>query len=174
MVTRILVRLLTLALVIPTAAAAQGPATLAPPGNSGVSQYLEVVPTDNGSRPSSSQGPAGGGLTPSQRRTLDGLGPSGRTLAAVVAATSPEPASGGHSSAVAQPRSADTGTSRPATQPAAAPSASGVRSPLSSIASAAVGSGGGGMGWLLPAVLVVTTLAFVVRGFVVWRRGRTS
>lgn len=43
-----------LALAVPATAAAQTATTNAPPGNSGLSQYLEVVPTASGNAPSRS------------------------------------------------------------------------------------------------------------------------
>ena len=82
------------ALVLPAGALAKR-TTVAPPGNSGISQYLEVVPTAAGpSPPSVGGGPVGGGqggvLTDLQRHRLDGSGPNGRTLVTVVDATAPQ------------------------------------------------------------------------------------
>jgi hypothetical protein len=76
-------------LAVPGAAAARGPIVLAPPGNSAVSQYAEVVPTARGGGMPRPPGDRGGGLTPAQRRSYASEGSDGRTLVAVTDATSP-------------------------------------------------------------------------------------
>lgn len=66
-------------LLVPTAALAHRHRhTLAPPGNSAVSQYVEDVPTAKGDRPSSTihRGGSGGGHTPQGGSPASGGGPS--------------------------------------------------------------------------------------------------
>ena len=139
----------------PAAAAAGRPRYLAPPGNSAVSQYLEVVPTPAGG---SAERPVGGGLTAAERNRLTRLGPDGRALASVVAAT----ATAG-SNAPVHRRShgrhtvgaGDTGAGSPPgpLSRAGNRAASGV--PVSSVVGAATGGAdGGGLGLLLPLAMI--------------------
>ena len=157
------------ALVLPAGALAKR-TTVAPPGNSGISQYLEVVPTAAGpSPPGVGGGPVGGGqggvLTDLQRHRLDGSGPNGRTLVTVVDATAPQqpgPAPANRSAAAtgrsgapgegASPAPAGTGTTQ-----ALPPALTGSRASL--ILDAVDGSGGGGLGGFLPAFMLVSALA---------------
>jgi hypothetical protein len=170
---------MALALVLPAAARAQRPGTLAPPGNSAVSQYLETIPTDRGggvARPLGSQGgtpsQAGGhrgALTPGERQALGRLGADGRTLEALVAETSPA----SETSQVAGAARGRTGANGPANAPAGGENGSGLDakslsgdggpSPVGLMLSAAAGRGGGGLGALLPALIGVGALAAVVR-----------
>ena len=83
--------LLALALAAPAPAPAQR-GTLAPPGNSGVDEYKETIPTSRGSRPTDSLGGGGGGgggLNPAARRSLDRLGPDGQRVAELADRTAP-------------------------------------------------------------------------------------
>ena len=87
-----LVTVATLAVALPAAAAATSPVLLAPRGNSGVTQYAEVVPTDQGATPPRAGGAAvSSPVTLAQQRRFDRLGADGRTLAAVTKATAPPP-----------------------------------------------------------------------------------
>ncbi|MHB1538003.1 MAG: hypothetical protein ACYCYN_05790, partial [Solirubrobacteraceae bacterium] len=61
----------SLAVAMPASAAA-APHRLAPPGNSGVSQYQEDVPSARGEVPSSSLGAASGAQGPAARGTPAG------------------------------------------------------------------------------------------------------
>jgi len=185
--TRVLL-LSVLALALPATAVARGRATVAPPGDSGITQYLEVVPTAQGGSPPRAAGGAGGGttggqggaLTASQQRQLNALGPDGRTLAAVVDATAPQSlgvpvpgrAANGSASSVGG-RGAGVGAraSGADSVPAASlPSASG-SSPASLMLDAAAGRGGGGLGWLLPALMLASLVGVTL---VAVRRRRTS
>jgi hypothetical protein len=164
---RILTAVLISSLAVPTAASA-ALRTIAPPGDSAVSQYVESVPTANGQRPTVSLGDQASPLTPSQRQTLDRGGVNGRTLAAVVDATSPgatgsQPGRGAHAVSGNGVRGSVS-----AGLPPDAVSGKGVRSPVSSMLAAAVGSGGG-MGILLPALMLAVVLG-VVAGIVLRRR----
>ena len=152
----------------PALAAGRGPIVLAPPGNSAVSQYVEVVPTAQGG---GIPRPPGGGseLTAAQTRAYDGLGQVGRLLVGVVAETAPAPArtvaDRTAGAASAPPRKANIGLSDVVKPP---PSGPGSRSPLSLVLSAVAGNGQGGAGFLLPGLLLV--LAFAVGAIVVLRR----
>jgi hypothetical protein len=126
---------------------------VAPPGTSGVDEYLETIPSAEGNRralPPSSGGddePTGGGggaLKRSERRELEQLGADGRRAAALAEATTP-------ADAVAAP-----GGSRPD------PAVRGIGrdGDGDGVASALTNSigGDGGMGVLLPILLVVSAL----------------
>ena len=145
---RLLCVLVGVALVVPSAASGQR--SDAPPGNSAIDEYLETVPNATGNtrpRPPGS-GNADSGLTQQQRARLERLGADGKALADAVDATAPA-----------------TGASP---KQAAPPAADG-RSPLSEVLDAAAGrDGGGGMGIVLPAILVATLL--LVIALVVARR----
>jgi hypothetical protein len=140
--TRVVTTLAVLvSLALPSTSAGQATQTNAPPGNSAVQEYLETVPGASGDRSSS----AGGGskspaLTAAQRARLERLGPDGKALADAVDATSP---------------------ARTAT-PGSTPTAGRGRSPLSEVFEVATGDGGGGgMGALLPAILLASLLGVV-------------
>src|SRR5271165_2620249 len=90
------------------------PNYLAPPGNSAISQYLEVVPTAGGPAPPRDGAGPSRALTPAQQRKLGALGGAGHVLASVVAATTPPAAS------TPQVSSSTSGSDRPSSnQPAA-------------------------------------------------------
>jgi len=161
--------------------------TIAPPGNSGVGQYLETVPTARGGQPSNTVHPRAGGvgvgvggpggpgstggsggsgavvtIAPSTQRALAGKGPDGVAAAALAQATAPRdapshPSAGGTAAAPSVP-SASTGDGS---------------SPTASVFKALTGStGGGGVGPLLPIILIGSVLA--AAGLVVTRRRRPS
>jgi hypothetical protein len=191
---------LVLAILLATPAWAQARVhTIAPPGNSGVGQYLETVPTAGGGQPSdtvhprtggvgaghsgraggppSSGGPgptggsggagatggsAGATIAPSTQRALDQQGPAGVAAAALAQATAPRGAG--------SPAPVDR--AGPSSSVSAASSSDG-SSPASSVFKAFTGSSsGGGLGSLLPIVLIGTVLAAAVLALV--RRRRTS
>jgi hypothetical protein len=150
-------------LAVPAGAGAvQTPQTNAPAGNSAIDEYLETVPSvtgSNGPRPPSSEGgSATGALTTAQRKRLEQAGPAGRQLASVVDATAP----------VAEAATAATAPARAGTKPhertPAPPTAQG-RSPVAEVLNAATGQSGGGdgggMGVLLPAILLGSLLGVI-------------
>ena len=143
--------LAALVLIVAPAAGAQG-RTAAPPGNSAIDEYLETVPNATGNtrpRPPGSANPSGA-LTKQQRARLERLGADGKALADAVDATAPASAS-----------------------PKKAPPAAEGRSPLSEVLDAAAGrDGGGGMGIVLPAILLGTLLCVIA--LVVARRRSLS
>jgi hypothetical protein len=155
--TRLLPALVTLVLLaVPAGAAAQAPQTNAPPGNSAIDEYLETVPSASGNQVPSAPGAAGsagnrGGLTPAQRTKLERLGPDGKALANAVDATAPP-------SATKSSKQIDGGNGR---------------SPISAVFDAATGSdGGGGMGVVLPIILLASLLGVIA--LVVLRRRSVS
>lgn len=132
-------------LALPAPAPAQ---STAPPGNAGIDEYVETVPSATGNRATRDGNKGGGALTPAQRKALEALGEDGRVLAETVEATAPAKSrttSGGG-------RDADPGASAPATVP---PRASG-GSPVEAVVEAASGGASGGMGLLLPIILGAT------------------
>jgi hypothetical protein len=162
---RTLAALIALALLPPAAAAAaaaaQGSRTNAPPGNSAIDEYLETVPGASGNgvpRP-----PVAGGatLTAAERNRLERLGSAGRTLARIVESTSPPPASGTTSPAPKK--------HQPATGVVRLPDPKG-DAPLGAVLG--VAEGDGGMGLLLPAILLASLLAVI--GLVLLRRRSAS
>jgi hypothetical protein len=170
---RILPMLVTAILALPALAAAKAPGVIAPPGDSAISQYVEVVPNDMGVSPPAAGTAAKGivhtaALTPRQQRRLDRLGRNGRALAVIVAATA-QPAGGDPGPRTAAARSE---TSHAAAASHVRLSAAGAPSALSLLLHGAAGGGGsGGVGLLLPAIMLGAALGVVAT--VVLRR-RTS
>lgn len=139
---------------LPPSASAQS--STAPPGNSGVAEYVETVPGATGNR--SLRKPRGGenALTPAARRALEQLGKEGRATADALEATAP---------------GATRTTSKPAGNGSpAADLGGGGDSPLRAVVEAATGGGtSSGMGWVLPFILGAT-LALVTATALARRR----
>jgi len=172
-------RRIAIALVVAFGAA--GPAqarvhTIAPPGNSGVGQYLETVPTAGGAQPSNTVhpsvgavggagkppggsagatgSPGAGAISSSTQRALAGQGPTGAAAAALARATAPAP----------------TG---PAGHGATSAVSGGGASPAASVLKSLTGSSSGsGLGPLLPSLLIVSLLGAAVLALL--RRRRAS
>jgi hypothetical protein len=109
---RISTVLVGIALVLPAASAARGPVRLAPPGDSAVSQYAEVVPNDLGASPPRPGGGGKGFLGTSVLHRLTAAGSDGQALVGVVDATTPPPllgAGGGQQGGVDAQRGGRTG-----------------------------------------------------------------
>lgn len=145
-------------LLVATPAVAQQ--TLAPPGNSGVQQYLETVPGASGNHPVK---PGGKPVLPARvRRQLQSRGSDAKNLEALVNATAPQSAQQ---------------TSKPSTSSkSAAPTAGAERgdSGVEAFRRAVTESGdAGGMGILLPIVLGASTLLLALAA-VLRRRRRTG
>jgi hypothetical protein len=159
--------------------------TIAPPGNSGVQQYDEIIPTVSGSRPTSSVHPvsvAGGGhngggpsgsqasgglIKASTQQQLAAQGAAGADAAALARATAPSilrqttPA-GAKKSSASSGRSAG-----------AAIQTGGGTSPVGAVADTLTGStSSGGLGTLLPVILLVTLVGSAAWA-VLRRRGET-
>lgn len=145
-----------------------GPASarrvIAPPGNAGVGQYVEVVPGAGGSTPVGSHSSHGPVLTLGQRQRLEAAGRSGKALASFVQRTgvasgkasssSHAGAQGGHGHTPGSGRGSSNGGSA-GSLPSAVPAS-------------ATRSGGGGLGWGLPATL--GAIAFAAAGIALARR----
>ena len=160
---RLLVLLLCAAVLLPAAASAQTtpPQTNAPPGNSAIDEYLETVPGTTGDSQPRPPGQAPSGvLTPEQREQLNQLGADGRAVQRVVDATAPAPGR----------RAAGEGQAAVAAKHAESdlpPGDDKSRSALNATIAAALGpNDGGGLGILLPVILVaslVGTVALSIR-----------
>jgi hypothetical protein len=165
---RILIALVALALALASPAMAQSPKTNAPPGNSAIDEYLETIPGAGGDSHPGSQGGDGGQHTDAAQQKLARMGPDGRALARLVAATAPARAGTDRTH-----RGSDQ--SGPSDRSVAL-SLSGARagSPVGAALAAAVGrDDGGGLGLLLPAILL-GSLAGVIMAVVLRRRPRAS
>jgi hypothetical protein len=182
---------LLVALAAPATASAQG-VPLAPAGNSAVGQYLEIVPTASGGRPSNSfhagggvgaaSGAGGGGsgtpLTPATQRALADQGRIGVQAAAIAQATAPAGlgavSEGVHTMPVARRehrraarhmKSRATATKTASGHPSAPVSQPPVpqRSAASQVVQALTGSAAhGGLGPLMPVLLVATVAGALV------------
>ena len=157
-----LLALLGAALTLGPGLASARTRTLAPPGNSAISQYVEVVPTASDGRPAATIHPAGGPRSggpgtgqsgPLSRRAtaqLDARGQAGRGVASLVRSTAP----------------AGPGSGRPQAL------TSGGGSPVGSVLRALTGSSSsGGLGVLLPLILAAS---FLGAGAVALLRRRRS
>lgn len=178
--------LCVLLLVPGSAVAAHHGATIAPPGDSATSQYLETVPAAGGARPpgtgatGASGAPGAGALSNSARQHLLAQGADGSLLAGLVAATAP-PVSGAGATAAGGSLPGEPGIVRaaPGARTGSAASRSGAgrhvagQDPLSAVtgqsptsfilAAATGGDGGGGLGIFLPGLLLAAVIAAVVR-----------
>ncbi|HEY1515331.1 MAG TPA: hypothetical protein VGF91_02855 [Solirubrobacteraceae bacterium] len=163
---------LALALAAPSVAQASVQ-KIAPPGNSGVNQYLETVPTADGGQPTSTvhpvgagvrgpggpggtaghSGSAGGGaIASSTQRALASQGPAGVAAAAVADATAPR-----------SPRLAAHSRNAGANSSVSAPAGNEGSSAQTSVLKTLTGAtSGGGLGPLLPVALIGSVLAAAV------------
>jgi hypothetical protein len=190
---------LTAALAFPALAAAKEPSrTIAPPGVSGIQQYVETVPTAQGGEPTTSVhsggsghgGPGhsgGGGITggggggsgggggdtsnradgsaipSSTQRAMNSDGASGQAAAALAARTAPTPSQQGGSGAHVSEVPSGVSSAARSTSP----------SPVSAIFKTLTGSSSdGGLGTVLPIILVAALLGF--SGLAIVRRRRTT
>lgn len=162
MMRRICTVLLCAWLVLPSAAEAQQ--TTAPPGNSGIDQYVETVPGATGNRRPERKPGGTRGLTGETRRALEAQGEDGARAADLAAASAPEtpassPAKGGGGKAsgpdAATPLVRAEGSSR---------------SPVEAVVEAVAGGGGeSGMGPILP-ILLALMLASMIGAALLRRR----
>src|SRR4051794_11393696 len=142
----------------------------APPGNSGVDEYLEVVPGGGGNRPASKPGGSNGALNGKARRALRSYGSDGRAAANLAAATA-DPSSGGRSRSGARGgASGKAGKGSAALAAADKETDNGDSGILSALKRVASGVGGTGLGIGLPILLLAVLAAGVVFGM--RRRGR--
>jgi hypothetical protein len=168
---RAILLLLVVALCITPSASARK-RTIAPPGNSGISQYLESIPTASGSRPTNTlhgsvgvppgSGGGGGGVSSATAKSLAAQGADGLAATSLARATAPS---------VRPRRGAAIGTGAASGSMVAATLGAG-RSPASSVFKALTGSSaGGGLGPILPAVLIASLVG--AAGLALLRRRTT-
>jgi hypothetical protein len=165
----------TAAITVALALCAAAPAaaeTIAPPGNAGVDQYLEVVPSAKGP---SAPGTRQRALSFAVQRKLQSQGAEGRRLAQIVRNTAPRQQAASTRSRPTKPSKSSksdstdnraaaphSASSRPVAVPRGDP-------PLASVVHAiGDGSGSGGMGPVLPALLIVSTV--ILAALALWRR----
>ena len=142
-------------------AAGWGQETNAPPGNSGVDEYLESLPGATGNRPAQSvQSKPGkrGSLSEDDRTRLSRLGRDGRAAASLAAASGPNglAASNGQRGGSSRERVAGLDGKR---RQRASSEGDG---PLNALANAALGKTSGGMGIVLPLILLLALVGSVV------------
>jgi hypothetical protein len=157
-----------ISLLGPGAALAENPAKgYAPPGNSGVSQYMEDIPTASGGKPSSSVViPPGGGSGGSGRSGGSGGAPSSSVPSSVSQKLDSDGSSGKQADALAKTTGELSGSGHvhQVVRAAAAP-------PSRQVLSALDGStGGGGLGVLLPVILIGSLVIASVAGLLRRRR----
>lgn len=157
---------LCLALIPPVAQARK----IAPPGNSGVEQYVEVVPGAEGNVPVNGKGHRGHTLKPSERKRLEESGNEGSALADFAEATgapakrSSRRGSGAGSNGHGGKRNEGGGSSDGARRGAAGSLTAGA---AKAAALASQTTSGGGLGIGLPialgAIALAGLLAFLLR-----------
>lgn len=132
--------------------------TLNPPGQAGANQYSEVIPTSVGNASPPQGGASNGhalahlGQGAKGSARLSHLGKTGAAAAALAAATAPTPASNATAGAG---KGAGGGSSRPVhTGPGGVVSQPQGSSSVSALVSTLTGSDDGGLGLLLPLLLV--------------------
>jgi hypothetical protein len=149
------------------ASAAVAQDTNAPPGNSGVDQYLETIPEAGGNR--SATGREGDrGLPARTVERLRAAGADGEAVANLVASTGPTRAEREASRTGRQGKSRGGRDGDSQTDPSGQPSAPLRSVPQGIAASAVGGSGHGGMGVLLPVLLAASAIS--AAAFVLLRR----
>jgi hypothetical protein len=171
------------ATAVPSAAMARG-TTVAPPGNSAVNQYLENVPTAGGSRPANTihvgggvgggSGGSGGGsssaVSSNTQRALARQGGDGVAAAALARATAPAVAASTGHGAASTAGAGSTSASSGSRSTAGSPSGSGSSAVGTLVNALTGGSSQGGLGPVLPVILVAAAIAAVALGAVRRRR----
>jgi hypothetical protein len=146
-------------------AAAAKPRFLTPPGNSGITQYSEVVPSGAGSTPTGGghSSPAGN-VPPAAARALAGRGTARKELLQFVGSTAPNGAAkaGARSGAGANPAGRRGVSAASAANPSGSPG-------LLSFVKSLGGGGSGGMGVILPLILAAALLGAALA---LWARRR--
>jgi hypothetical protein len=156
----------TLPLIVLLApAGASAAKSTAPPGNSGISQYVEVVPSSTGALPTRNRKPGASPLTRAQQRDLARAGATGKQLAQVVAITSP-PVAG--AVAPGQGKSKGKGGKQQSGKGGEGKQAQAVAAAYDG---GSGGSGGQGSGIGVPLIAVMGAAAAVVGGIALARRG---
>jgi hypothetical protein len=141
-----------------------------PPGVSGDNQYTETLPGPGGNHPTRKLRAETRGsrsakhvLGDENARKLQALGPEGRAAARLAAETAPEDGRGR--------KKQDRGGARPTGSPGGSGSSGSGSSGLQQVLGQMTGTGGssaGGMGWLLPLLIVASV--FVAVAYLFTRR----
>lgn len=143
----------------------------APPGNSGVSQYLETVPGDScNAPPSGSRGKAGGSLPPATLHKLAAQGAAGQAVERLVSSAQGTPSAGSPGAAGTHGAGANGVGGMRAARLAAEPGRGLIGGLLHPILT---GSSSGGLGYALP-LLLAAALGAVVATMVARRRAKHS
>jgi hypothetical protein len=147
--------LTVLLLAAPSASASR---VIAPPGNAGVGQYVEVVPGAGGSTPVGAHSSHGPVLSAAQRQRLEAAGGSGKALARFVQRTGVAHSKSSSSTSAGSRHSAGGPAGN---KPQSSASAASRSLPAAVPDSATRSAGSGGLGWGLPVALVAVALAAV-------------
>ena len=137
-------------------AAANAAHVIAPPGNSGIDEYVPSLPAASGNHPLGHSGKGGSSLTPQTRRQLSSLGATGRATERLAQATG---TGRHHAKRKAKSKSGSTGTG---TGAAAEPA--GKSRGKATVDAATKGFKVGGLGTGLPIILGLTGLGAVLVG----------
>ena len=141
------------ALVLGAPASAAGARVIAPPGNAGVGQYVEVVPTAGGGTPVGPQQQGQGAALPTSTvKRLNGFGPDGKAVAAFVQQTGTPRTAGHRASPSGSKPSSPTG-----------PQVLSSASPSRATVPAAIGGLGVGLPVALGAIALAATAVAVGR-----------
>lgn len=166
-----MLRFLTLAIAAIAVAAPSAQAAsdhTAPPGNSGVDQYFEAVPSAGGPTRPGGTPSAGKALPKRVQQSLAAQGSDGEAVLRLVQSTAPPgaPKAAGEKGSSSSKSTTGSGSSpSTATGNDAAPSGSVLASTAKAVQ---LGGERGGMGALLPILLVITAVA--ASAYVVMRR----
>jgi hypothetical protein len=148
------------------APAAAKTSTVSPPGNSGLTQYLEVVPTASGNKPSKNVKKDKSPLSDRQQQRLAKAGSDGRALLKVVSGTSPQ-----HPSKPKRARkvpATTTATTPTVTQAQTTSAGKGKGVLATAFVTNDSGSGDGGLG--IPLIVPMLVVAALAGGFALGRR----
>jgi hypothetical protein len=146
---RILPIVLCALLALPAGAAAQ---STAPPGNAGIDEYLETVPSGSGNKSVVPKRGSRDGLSPSTVKALEAQGADGKLAAELAASTAPATS--------AKPSASGSGSGGNGSAPGVKLRDEPAQSPITAVVDAVTGaSGDGGMGLLLPILLIGTSAA---------------
>lgn len=150
-------------LAVPARAGAQsGGGVNAPPGNSGVDQYLETIPDARGNRFASGERAGRSPLSQAAKRALQSFGPTGRAVEQLTDATAVDAAAADAGRMQDHQRGSKGREARPPAPSGAKPAGEAV------VENAVRTSGAGGLGLILPLILGASLAG--AAGFLIMRR----
>jgi hypothetical protein len=172
-----MIRVFALALLIFVLGASTAQAQNAPPGNSGVDEYLEAVPATTGSKATNTTDPKGSGgqvLTRGQQQALAAQGPDGVAAAQLAQRLGIERTGQRHETAAkSKTKTASKPTSKAPSTAKTTTKDPGGASVFSSLSKTIIpADSSGGLGQALPIILVA--IAAAGAGAAVVRHRRTS